>query len=68
MKSSDIQCPYCMEFVEAEPEDFGKQAECPNCGKSVFVPVPPDLQMGTQSKIRIKKMPSLKLRDRKSVV
>jgi len=55
MNNIDVECPYCRETLEAEPQDFGKQFDCPNCGKPILIPDPMEVQQVSQKKIIIKK-------------
>ena len=34
-------CPYCGQPLEAEPDWVGMECECPECGKAITVPQPP---------------------------
>lgn len=55
MSNIDIECPYCKETLEAEPQDFGQEVNCPNCEKLILIPNPVETQQVSQKKFIIKK-------------
>jgi predicted RNA-binding Zn-ribbon protein involved in translation (DUF1610 family) len=35
-----FECPHCAQHLEAEPDLYGREKHCPNCGGAFIVPFP----------------------------
>lgn len=40
-----FDCPHCSQSLEATPELIGESLHCPNCGKGIRVPAPPQMEV-----------------------